>query len=171
MKTYSKYINNEDHNWYDSSNIIYSVCFDDQKNGNKSLKIIFKGGRTYLYRDVTPIEYTQFRDAQSQGKVFNEFIKNHECVKLDDTSLDDLERMRLKFIEMGDVIDLNLTINMNDDTGEFQLYKDGIKIFESIEGEVAILNLFKAIGLSYNYNIVGVKNQTTEEFETKNIIN
>ena len=91
-KIYSKYIKNEDHNWYDSSNIVYSVCFDGA--ATKSLKIVFKGGRTYLYKDVSPVDYVRFRDAESNGKVFNEVIKQYPCTKLDDTSLEQLENMK-----------------------------------------------------------------------------
>ena len=56
MIVYNRYVNQEDHVWYESSNIIYSKCYDTQNSKFKSLKIVFKGGRTYLYRDVDAIQ-------------------------------------------------------------------------------------------------------------------
>lgn len=171
MKTYSKYINNEDHNWYDSSNIIYSVYFDDQKDGNKSMKIVFKGGRSYLYKDVDPLEYTLFRDGQSQGKIFNETIKKRECVKLPDTNLNELDELKQSFMKSDNPTEFNLKIIMNENTGEFHLYLNENKVFESVEGNVSILNLLKSLGLEYTYELSDINNQSMEGFETKNIIN
>ena len=45
MIVYNKYINNEDYTWYDSSNVIFSKCYDNNSD-SKTLKIVFKDGRT-----------------------------------------------------------------------------------------------------------------------------
>ena len=75
-KTANFYRNSVDHTWYDSSNIIYSECFDTQDNSKRAVKIVFKGGRTYLYKEVEPLDYVLFRDAQSNGQVFSTLLGN-----------------------------------------------------------------------------------------------
>jgi hypothetical protein len=42
----------------------------------KSLKIRFKSGAVYEYSNVEPSVYESFIHAESQGKFFNEKIKN-----------------------------------------------------------------------------------------------
>lgn len=42
----------------------------------KSLKIRFKSGAVYEYTNVEPSVYESFIHAESQGKFFNEKIKN-----------------------------------------------------------------------------------------------
>lgn len=167
-KIYSKYIKNEDHNWYDSSNIVYSVCFDGATN--KSLKIVFKGGRTYLYKDVDPIDYVRFRDAESNGKVFNEVIKQYPCTKLNDTSLDELDRMKNEFIKLDHPTEYNIHIEFNDESGEFKLKINNKTVYEGIEGQVSIINLFKSMGLEYTMSGTDEHNQTVEEFEKKSLL-
>ena len=44
-KTYNVYENKLDRTWYQSSNILYSEC-DDKENELKTLRIVFKNGRT-----------------------------------------------------------------------------------------------------------------------------
>ena len=60
MIVYNKYINNEDYTWYDSSNVIFSKCYDNNSD-SKTLKIVFKDGRTYLYKDVATMDYISFK--------------------------------------------------------------------------------------------------------------
>ena len=67
MIVFNRYVNQEDHTWYDSSNVVYSKCYDTQSTKFKTLKIVFKGGRTYLYKDVDADLYLQFKNAQSNG--------------------------------------------------------------------------------------------------------
>lgn len=171
-KIFNMYIKNEDHTWYDSSNIVYSVIFDDQTNNNKSLKIVFKGGRTYLYKNVDPIDYHMFREAQSQGSVFNEKIKHYECIKQDNTDLDKLEELKQHFISLQNPTEYNIHINLNDKTGEFNLSINNNMVFEGIEGNVSIVNLFKAMGLQYSLtvNTEDLHIQTVEDFENKTIV-
>lgn len=166
-KIYSKYIKNEDHNWYDSSNIIYSVCFDGAVT--KSLKIVFKGGRTYLYKDVSPIDYIRFRDAESNGKVFNELIKQYQCIKLDDTPLEQLESMKNRFIATDTFNEYKIHIDFNDATGEFKLKVNGNVVYEGVEGNVSVINMLRSMGLEYTMSSTEEHNQTLEGFEKKKI--
>lgn len=69
----NKYENNLDKCWYDSSTIIYSECIDND-NSYKDLKVIFKDGRTYLYKNLIVQDYLLFRSDSSQGKALNKFI-------------------------------------------------------------------------------------------------
>lgn len=84
-KTYSKEDGIEKV-WYQSSTIKHSV-FNDKEF---TLKIVFKQGRTYTYKDVSTFDYLMFRNGfgtdQSQGLSFNKFIKKYEYQRLDDTS-------------------------------------------------------------------------------------
>lgn len=64
---------------YKSSTIDHSIYYHD----DKTLKIKFKSGAEYIYRDVSKDAYSKFTVADSQGKYFNENIKdNFECVRL-----------------------------------------------------------------------------------------
>lgn len=167
-KIYNKYIKNEDHTWYDSSNIIYSVLFDGDK---KSLKIVFKAGRTYLYKDVMPHDYVLFRDAESNGVAFNQYIKKYECVRQDDTSLDELEKMKQEFMKSDNLTEYRLHLDYNNETGEFKLKLNDEIVYEGIEGQVSIINLFKSMKLDYTMSETDEHNETVEQFENKSILN
>ena len=39
MVVYNRYVNNKDHTWYDSSNVVYSLCYDNNE-ATKNLKIV-----------------------------------------------------------------------------------------------------------------------------------
>lgn len=69
----SKYENNVDKAWYDSSNVIYSECIDNADD-YKDLFITFKDSRTYHYKGVTVQDYLLFREDVSQGKALNKYI-------------------------------------------------------------------------------------------------
>lgn len=167
--TYNKYFDRRDHCWYDSSNIVYSEFFDNA--GNTSMKIIFKGGRTYLYRDVDPNVYLLFKHADSNGEAFNKYIRKYPTTKQDDTSLDSLEAMKTRFIEMDNDTSMNIALRLNDKTGAFIVERNGVKVFEGIEGEVSIMNLLKSIQLPYTCEMDdNVKLTTLAEFENNPII-
>ena len=82
MIIYNRYVNQEDHVWYDSSNIVYSKCYDTQNTKFKTLKIVFKGGRTYVYRNVDADDYIIFKTATSNGQEFNKRIKKYDAVRI-----------------------------------------------------------------------------------------
>ena len=73
-----------DRTWYQSSNIKYSECLD-YDNRLKTLKVVFNNGTQYEYKNVNSQDYLLFRDASSQGKALNEYIKpkGYEYEKLD----------------------------------------------------------------------------------------
>lgn len=59
--------------WFDSSNILYGECKDNE-NEFKTVKIVFKNGSQYIYYDVNVNDWIKFREASSQGKALNAFI-------------------------------------------------------------------------------------------------
>ena len=90
MKLFNYYSGNIDYTWYQSSNIKYSECIDND-NELKTLKIVFNNGKQYEYEKINVFDYLKFRDADSQGKAFNQFIKKYEFNKLDDYDLNKLD--------------------------------------------------------------------------------
>lgn len=81
-----------DRTWYQSSNIKYSECLD-YDNRLKTLKVVFNNGTQYEYKNVNSQDYLLFRDASSQGKALNEYIKpkGYEYEKLDNADLATLD--------------------------------------------------------------------------------
>lgn len=92
MKIFNYYSNNVDKTWYHSSNIVYSEC-EDVENDFKRLKIVYSTGAQYLYEDVDVRDYVAFREAQSQGKAFNSWLKEKKpkYTKLENANLDAIE--------------------------------------------------------------------------------
>lgn len=92
MIKFNYYNNNVDHTWYDSSNIIYSECIDND-DALKTLKVVFSTGTQYQYNDVDVRDYLMFRNNQSQGKALNKYIKGggYEYVKLENANLQEIE--------------------------------------------------------------------------------
>lgn len=92
-----------DRAWYDSSNIIYSEC-DDNENDFKTLRIVFKRGDRYEYSNVDVKDYLMFMTGGtdgSNGKAFHKFIlPKYEAKKLEPVDLnalnDDLAALREK---------------------------------------------------------------------------
>lgn len=70
-----------DHAWYESSNILYSECVDNE-NDFKTLYVVFKhkdgSNETYRYDNVHVADYLRFRNSDSQGKALNMFIKSRK---------------------------------------------------------------------------------------------
>ena len=99
-----------DRTWYQSSNIKYSECLDPD-NELKTLTVVFNNGTQYKYNKVDSRDYLLFRDATSQGKALNEYIKpkGYEYEKLENADLATL--------------DGELTFRMED--GIFVFYDDG----------------------------------------------
>ena len=64
-----------DHSWYQSSNVLYSACMDKDTSDKKDLIIIFKGGATYMYKNVDINDYIMFKGADSQGKYLPNIIR------------------------------------------------------------------------------------------------
>lgn len=166
MIIYNKYINSRDYTWYDSSNIYYSECVDTHSD-TKTLKITFKGGRTYLYKDVSVADYLIFRNAESNGKAFNTNIKKYECVRLPDLIIEDLEKKREEFQNEGVAIEeamsnLQYHMDINEDTREFRLKLNDKVIYEGVEDHVNIMRLLKSMSINYSVGEL-TEPLTTEE--------
>jgi hypothetical protein len=89
-KKISIYENSLDKAWYDSSNIIYSEC-DDNQDALKTLRVVFKQGRQYQYSDVDVNDYLLFREGKSQGEALNKFIKKYKAERIQDASLEEIQ--------------------------------------------------------------------------------
>lgn len=62
----------------DSTNILMS----EYDKTNHTLKLTFKAGTQYLYKDVLERDYVRFEVSESQGSVFNKTMRKYECEKL-----------------------------------------------------------------------------------------
>lgn len=89
--------------WYKSSNIIYSEC-DDNENALKTLRIVFKKGDLYEYKDVDVKDYIMFTAGgldDSNGKAFFKFIKpKYEYEKKGQVDLDAINEDMLRCVEL-----------------------------------------------------------------------
>lgn len=171
MVTFSRYVNQEEHVWYDSSNIIYTKCYDTKDSLIKTLKVVFKGGRTYVYH-VDANEYLQFKMSQSSGKAFNELIKKYDAVRIADTNIDDLNKLQetfkeeLKENDEQKVGDLIYTIKVNETNGEFIITLGDRTLFRGIEGNFSVLNLLTSLNLKFKMEKVeDLPNDSDEEKE------
>lgn len=172
MIIYNRYINQEDHVWYDSSNVVYSKCYDTQNSPTKTLKIVFKQGRTYLYKDVDANDYVRFKTSQSTGHAFNELIKKYASVRIADTSIDKLNELQEEFkrdIEENNdkkLGDLVYNIKVNEKTGEFIIVMGNKTLFRGIEGQFSILNLFSSLNIKHTLETVEeLPNESDENSE------
>ena len=176
MIVYNRYINQEDHVWYDSSNIVYSKCYDTQNSKFKTLKIVFKGGRTYVYRNVDADDYIMFKMAQSNGQEFNKRIKKYDAVRIEDTDMDKLAELQESFkneVKEADeqkLGDLVYNIIVNEKTGEFVIILGKRVLFRGIEGQFSILNLFTSLSIRHTLQQVDeLPNDSDEELDKINI--
>lgn len=90
-KLFSSYNGILDKCWYKSSNIIYSEC-DDKDKELKTLRIVFKNGRTYEYYNVDVNDYVLFKSSPSQGNAFVKYIRKYDCKRLDDSDVSLIEQ-------------------------------------------------------------------------------
>lgn len=157
---FNKYINSRDHTWYDSSNVKYSECIDNDET-KKVLKVTFKGGQTYIYRDVDVSDYVLFKNAESTGKAFNEHIKKkYTGIRLSDIDLASLDDKMNEFANDTKVIDEALTnlayvLEFNAETKEFRLTLNGKTIFEGVDNNFSISKLLSSMSIKF-----GVKELT-----------
>jgi hypothetical protein len=54
------------------STAISDFAYDEEA---RELLIRYRGGRAYIYYEVSPDDYLAFRDAESKGKFVNKVIK------------------------------------------------------------------------------------------------
>lgn len=171
MIRYSRYINQEDHVWYDSSNLLYSKCYDTNDLNTKTLKIVFKGGRTYLYKNVDVQDYMLLKTSPSNGDAFNKHIKKYEGVRITDTDVEKLTQLEESFkkeTEENDerkIGDTTYLIKIDENTNEFVIILNDKVLFRGIEGKFSILNLFSSLNIKYVMESVqeGIPNDSDEE--------
>ena len=91
-KIFGFYVNDVDRTWYASSTIKYSEL-EDHDNDLKTLRVVFNNGTQYQYNNVNVQDFLLFRDAESQGKALNQYIKakNYEYEKLENADLATLD--------------------------------------------------------------------------------
>lgn len=169
------YKDNVDYTWYDSSNVLYSECYD-KDNDLKDLKIVFKGGRTYLYEKIDVNDYLMFRNDLSQGKALNKFIivkdvngnPKHNVIRLPDTDLNELENNRLMIMEernkpVEDTINTIYHIELDESNGNVKLLFEDKVIFEGVENKISIFKLLKALNIRADITKVETLNLSTNE--------
>lgn len=161
MIIYNKYIDNQDYTWYDSSNVVFSKCYDSTESSTKTLKIVFKNGRTYIYKDVDINDYLTFKTSQSNGQAVNTaIIKKYKGVRISDTDIDKLSELRDSFInddkEIGEtqVKDLVYVVNYVEKNGEFTLSLGKNIIYHGNESKVSLFSLFKSMNIAYSLKTV-----------------
>lgn len=168
MIVYNRYINQEDHVWYDSSNLIYSKCYDRDGGEKKTLKIVFKGGRTYLYSDVDVKDYMMLKTNASTGKTFNEYIKKYDNVRIGDTDLDKLSELRESFeteqseTEQTKFGDLCYHIKMTNE-GDMNISMGDKILFTGKDRNFSILDLFKSLNIRSYIEYVEKLEEPTED--------
>jgi len=121
-KVWSYYNNKLDKAWFDSSNVKYCECVDND-NEFKTLKVVFNNGSKYEYKDVSVQDYLLFREDVSQGKAMNKYIKakNYEYKRLDNVDIETIDK-ELEFRRNG---------------GIFVEYSDGkLKLYNSTDSEI-----------------------------------
>lgn len=169
------YKDNVDYTWYDSSNILYSECYD-KDNDLKDLKIVFKGGRSYLYEKIDVNDYLMFRSDLSQGKALNKYIiikdangnPKHNVVRLPDTDLNELENSRLMIIEERNkpVEETNNTIyhvELDESNDNVRLLFEDKVVFEGLENKISIFKLLKALNIRADITKVEIPNLNSDD--------
>ena len=153
---YNKYVNCIDHTWYDSSNVVYSECYDNSEE-KKTVKIVFKGGRAYIYTDVLVEDYIMFKNSDSNGVAVNTYIvKKYKdtCKRLPDIDMNELEEKKENFINEGKITEeaftnLAYAVVFKPSTNEFALKLNGNTIFEGTDGQVSIFKLLKSMNINF----------------------
>ena len=63
----------------------------------KTLKLTFKAGTQYLYKEIIERDYVRFEVSESQGSVFNKTMRKYEFEKLEKVDTSELlERIKEK---------------------------------------------------------------------------
>ena len=156
-KIFNVYSNDVDRTWYQSSNIKFSECIDHD-NELKTLKVVFNNGTQYRYDKVDVRDYLLFRDAESQGKALNQYIKpkGYAYEKLENADLATLDGELTFRMEGGVFVDYDGEhLKMRNNKDEVILEKETKINKEAINAVCAAL---VAVGKD-------VKLITTEEFD------
>ena len=171
MIIYNKYLNNEDFTWYDSSNILFSKCYDNDVSENKTVKIVFKQGRTYLYKDVSTDDYIAFKTDSSNGSAFNKYIKKYQGVRIADTDMNKLQQLQEDFKkdenEINDekLSDIQYHIDICSKTGLVQLKLNDKVLYTVEEGKASVFSILKAMNIKYSWQEVDEITKQSDEFK------
>lgn len=151
----SNYKDKLDKCWYDSSNVLYSQCVDND-NDFKDLQITFKDGRTYLYQGVNVNDYILFKMDISQGKALNKYIiKKYKGVRLSDMDLSILNEEKEKLLEErksnekepeSDVNPLYHVITY-DEEQKVELYLNNKVVYSSDISSINLIEVLKILGI------------------------
>jgi hypothetical protein len=166
---FNKLIENIDYCWYDSSNILYSEC-DDKKDELKDVKVVFKGGRTYLYKKVNVQDYLKFRNNISQGKALRQYLdvktengnKKYEFIRIEDTDINELEERKKKLMETDNVQETDSEVKyIFIETPHIAgLYKDGKLLVTALNRSgITAAGLLDAI--NENYRVTRIDTDST----------
>ncbi len=105
MMLLREYDGNIEKCWYDSTNIIYSECYDN-KDALKDVKVVFKDGRSYMYKGVAVNNYLLFRSDYSQGKALYKYIAlkvkgvdKHVTLKVENSDVSKIESEKKLLLE------------------------------------------------------------------------
>tara|TARA_B100001057_G_scaffold40583_1_gene36427 strand:- start:174 stop:473 length:300 start_codon:yes stop_codon:yes gene_type:complete len=82
----------------DSSNILHSE-YDKSKN---TLKLTFKSGTRYVYKNIINRDYVRFEVSESQGSVFNKTMTKYDYNKLISLTEEDLLVLKEEIINYKD---------------------------------------------------------------------
>ena len=106
--------------------------------------------------------------------LFNQYIvKKYSGVRLPDTDLDKLDRLKDEFIANNELTEkafsnLAYHLSVNDTTGEFALMLNDKPIYRGIEGQVSIINLLKCMNIGYTLTDDYVSIEESEEITNNN---
>ena len=143
--------------WFDSSNVKYAECVDND-NELKTLRVVFKNGTQYQYNKVDVRDYVMFKNSLSQGKALNESIKGkgYEYEKLENSDLATLDG-ELSFRMNGGVfIDYDGKVLKMRDNKDAVIFEKETKLDKDALNTVC--GVLAAVGKD-------VKLITTEEFD------
>lgn len=175
MITYSKYIDSTVHNWYDSSNIRYSECYD-RPGDTVDLEIVFGNGRVYRYRDVDKNDYLEMTSAESNGKAFAKVIRpKYSGEKQSEVDMDKLAQLRENFINEEQNIaemktaDVKYKLLCDKESANFVLTLNNKPLYRGEEHKVSIVKLFQSMFINWQMEMVDsqvLANDTAEDVNT-----
>ena len=157
MKIFDVYSNDVNRVWFQSSNIKYCECIDHD-NRLKTLKVVFNNGTQYRYDNVDVRDFLLFRDAESQGKALNQYIKakNYQYEKLENADLATLDGELSFRMEGGVFIDYDGSVLKMRDNKDAEIFNKEVKLDKDALNTVC--GVLVAVGKD-------VKLTTTDEFD------
>lgn len=149
MLKFSYYIDDvKDRAWFESSNVVYGEC-DESNTQFKTVRIVFKNGSTYQYKDVHVADWVSFKNAESQGKALNEHFKKagYKYERVEDANLDELEK------ELESRVSIDYILKVNNDKMTLIDNKKGVELYTMDYPGEEITTSIKGLLESLNYNI------------------